>query len=119
MIEAIVGYIAMSRILKLLFLQLEVNKEVVEILFVGLVVVSILLMIFQKQRGIGTALLVGSVAAYVIVYELVPYASTVALWGGVIAALALVIMVKVMTYHALHRNTITLKGWQRLLIYLA
>lgn len=93
MIEAILGYILGSRILTGLFLQLEVNKEVAEILFLTLVVVSVLLMIFQKLRRIGIVLLVGSVAAYVILYELVPYVEVISLWGGVLIALAMVIMV--------------------------
>ena len=120
MIEAICGYVVMSQILGILFIELEVNKAVFEILFGAVVVIGILLMACSKRKGIGTGVFVGGVAAYVIVCMLIPYADTVARWGGVVAALALVIVVKTITYQMLHRRTRThtLKWWQTVLIYM-
>lgn len=121
MIEAILGYLVISEILGVVFLELTVNAAVFEILFGAVVVIGILLMFAMKSKTTGTVVFVAGVAAFVIVQMLVPHADIVARWGGVVAAVAMVIMAKVMTYRALHRRARgarQLRWWQTALIYL-
>ena len=66
MIEAIVTYLVVSKIINCFFIAVMVNAGAFELLFGAAVVLGILLMVASPNKLIGTVILVGGVSFYVI-----------------------------------------------------
>ena len=81
MIEAIVTYLVVSKIINCFFIAVMVNAGAFELLFGAAVVLGILLMVASPNKFIGTVILVGGVSFYVIATMMLPYASVIASWA--------------------------------------
>ena len=98
MIEAIVAYLVVKKLIISFFEAVMLNTAAFELLFGAAVVLGILLMIASPSKVLGTVILVGGVSFYVIATMMLPYASVIASWAGILVAILAVVWVKLFTY---------------------
>ncbi len=119
MIEAIVAYLVISKIINCFFMAVMVNAEAFELLFGAAVVLGILLMVASPNKLIGTVILVGGVSFYVIATMMLPYASVIASWAGIFVAIVTVVWVKLFTYRWFHGHGARCpRGWHLVVAYI-
>lgn len=119
MIEAIVAYFVVSKLIFSFFEAVMVNTAAFELLFGAAVVLGILLMVASPNKLIGTVILVGGVSFYVIATMMLPYASVIASWAGIFVAIVTVVWVKLFTYRRLHcHGAHGPQGWHLVLAYI-
>ena len=119
MIEAIVTYLVVSKIINCFFIAVMVNAGAFELLFGAAVVLGILLMVASPNKLIGTVILVGGISFYVISTMMLPYASVIASWAGIFVAIVTVVWVKLFTYRRLHcHGAHSPQGWHLVLAYI-
>ena len=110
MIEAIVAYLVVKKLIISFFEAVMINTAAFELLFGAAVVLGILLMVASPSKVLGTVILVGGVSFYVIATMMLPYASVIASWAGILVAILAVVWVKLFTYRRLHWSRCTLSA---------
>ena len=119
MIEAIVAYLVVKKLIISFFEAVMLNTAAFELLFGAAVVLGILLMIASPSKVLGTVILVGGVSFYVIATMMLPYASVIASWAGILVAILAVVWVKLFTYRRLHcHGAHCPQGWHLGLTYI-
>lgn len=119
MIEAIVAYLVVKKLIISFFEAVMLNTAAFELLFGAAVVLGILLMIASPSKVLGTVILVGGVSFYVIATMMLPYASVIASWTGILVAILAVVWVKLFTYRRLHcHGAHCPQGWHLVLTYI-
>lgn len=119
MIEAIVAYFVVSKLIFSFFEAVMINTAAFELLFGAAVVLGILLMVASPSKLIGTVILVGGVSFYVIATMMLPYASIIASWAGIFAAIVAIAWVKLFTYRRFHCHGAGCpRGWHLVLAYI-
>ena len=119
MIEAIVAYLVVKKLIISFFEAVMLNTAAFELLFGAAVVLGILLMIASPSKVLGTVILVGGVSFYVIDTMMLPYASVIASWAGILVAILAVVWVKLFTYRRLHcHGAHCPQGWHLVLTYI-
>lgn len=115
MIEAIVAYLVVKKLIISFFEAVMLNTAAFELLFGAAVVLGILLMIASPSKVLGTVILVGGVSFYVIATMMLPYASVIASWAGILA----VVWLKLFTYRRLHcHGAHCPQSWHLVLTYI-
>lgn len=119
MIEAIVAYLVVKKLIISFFEAVMLNTAAFELLFGAAVVLGILLMIASPSKVLGTVILVGGVSFYVIATMMLPYASVIASWAGILVAILAVVWVMLFTYRRLHcHGAHCPQGWHLVLTYI-
>lgn len=119
MIEAIVAYLVIRKLINCFFIAVMVNAEAFELLFSGSVILGILLMVASPSKMLGTIILVGGVSFYAIATMMLPYASVIASWAGIFAAIVAIAWVKLFTYRRFHCHGARCpRGWHLVLAYI-
>lgn len=119
MIEAIVAYMVVSKLINCFFEAVMVNAGAFELLFTGAVILGILLMVAIPRKLFGAIILVGGISFYVIATMMLPYASVIARWAGIFTAIAAIAWVKLFTYRWLHGHGAGRpRGWHLVLAYI-
>ena len=119
MIEAIVAYLVVKKLIISFFEAVMINTAAFELLFGAAVVLGILLMVASPSKVLGTVILVGGGSFYVIATMMLPYASVIASWAGILVAILAVVWVKLFTYRRLHcHGAHCPQGWHLVLTYI-
>lgn len=119
MIEAIVAYLVVKKLIISFFEAVMLNTAAFELLFGAAVVLGILLMIASPSKVLGTVILVGGVSFYVIATMMLPYASVIASWAGILVAILAVVWVKLFTYRWFHGHGARCpRGWHLVIAYI-
>lgn len=119
MIEAIVTYLVISKLINCFFIAVMVNAGAFELLFTGAVILGILLMVASPSKMLGTIILIGGISFYVIVTMMLPYASVIASWAGIFTAIAAISWVKLFTYRWFHCHGAGCpRGWHLVIAYI-
>lgn len=119
MIEAIVTYLVVSKLIFSFFEAVMINTAAFELLFGAAVVLGILLMVASPNKLIGTVILVGGVSFYIIATMMLPYASVIASWAGIFVAIVTVVWVKLFTYRWFHGHGARCpRGWHLVVAYI-
>lgn len=119
MIEAIVAYLVISKIINCFFMAVMVNAEAFELLFTGAVILGILLMVAIPRKLFGAIILVGGISFYVIATMMLPYASVIASWTGIFVAIVTVVWVKLFTHRWFHCHGAGCpRGWHLVIAYI-
>ena len=119
MIEAIVAYMVVSKLINCFFEAVMVNAGAFELLFTGAVILGILLMVAIPRKLFGAIILVGGISFYVISTMMLPYASVIASWAGILVAILAVVWVKLFTYRRFHcHGAHCPQGWHLVLAYI-
>ena len=119
MIEAIVTYLVINKLIFSFFEAVMINTAAFELLFGAAVVLGILLMVASPNKLIGTVILVGGVSFYVIATMMLPYASVIASWVGIFVAIVTVVWVKLFTYRWFHGHGARCpRGWHLVVAYI-
>ena len=119
MIEAIVAYLVVKKLIISFFEAVMLNTAAFELLFGAAVVLGILLMIASPSKVLGTVILVGGVSFYVIATMMLPYASVIASWAGILVAILAVVWVKLFTYRWFHGHGARCpRSWHLVLTYI-
>ncbi len=119
MIEAIVAYFVVRKLIYSFFEAVMINAAAFELLFGAAVVLGILLMVAIPKKVFGAIILVGGISFYVIATMMLPYASVIANWAGILVAIFAVVCVKLFTYRRLHcHGAHCPQGWHLVLTYI-
>ena len=119
MIEAIVAYLVVKKLIISFLETVMINTAAFELLFGAAVVLGILLMVASPSKVLGTVILVRGVSFYVIATMMLPYASVIASWAGILVAILAVVWVKLFTYRRLHcHGAHCPQGWHLVLTYI-
>lgn len=119
MIEAIVTYLVVNKLICSFFEAVMINTAAFELLFGAAVVLGILLMVASPNKLIGTVILVGGVSFYVIATMMLPYASVIASWTGIFVAIVTVVWVKLFTHRWFHCHGARCpRGWHIVVAYI-
>ena len=110
MIEAIVAYLVVKKLIISFFEAVMINTAAFELLFGAAVVLGILLMVASPSKVLGTVILATM---------MLPYASVIASWAGILVAILAVVWVKLFTYRRLHcHGAHCPQGWHLVLTYI-
>lgn len=119
MIEAIVAYLVVKKLIISFFEAVMINTAAFELLFGAAVVLGVLLMVAIPKKVFGAIILVGGISFYVIATMMLPYASVIARWAGIFTAIAAIAWVKLFTYRWLHGHGAGRpRGWHLVLAYI-
>lgn len=118
MLEAILAFTVTRAIVRLFLESIAINGDAFAYILIAAIIIGVLMMVAMPNKKSGMVIFVGSVSAYVLAVEMVPYIGTISSWAGIIAAIVAVISVKVGTYRVLHRAHARQHSWHNFWVYL-
>ena len=119
MVEAIVTYLVVSKLIHCFFEAVMINAAAFELLLGAAVILGVLLMVAMPQKLFGAIILVGGISFYVIATMMLPYAGVIASWAGIFAAIAAIVWVKLFTYRRFHCHGVECpRGWRLVVAYI-